>query len=125
MKSLTVLLAGFLVGAATVVGVARSEKDDSAMLAAYTPSRLEWTALELESYYRSEFSDNFYSLDFVATPPNTIKIVIQYTDQASAGVVDKAIDTAKDLVSKEARSNGWSKLIRVEVERSRLSSTNK
>jgi hypothetical protein len=84
----------------------------------YTPTRIEWLALELEASFHQDFSsDSPYALHYIAATPNTIFIVVQYRNNAPIGVVDKAIDVAKRLVNAHASSNGWS-WVKIEVSRS-------
>ena len=83
----------------------------------YPPTRIEWLALDLEAFYRVQLGSNSnYMLDFYATTPSTIKIVVLYTHDADARVVDIAIERAESLVHTHASNHGWS-WIKVEVER--------
>jgi hypothetical protein len=86
---------------------------------AYTPTRVEWLALQLEADYRDENFENVgqYSIGFAPKFPNTIMILVNYTGAASAANVDTAIDVARILVKKEASNYGWSDWVKVEVQR--------
>jgi len=84
----------------------------------YTPSRLEWLALELEASYRQDFSrDSDYDVHYLAKPPNTILIFVHYRSEAAAGTADYATNTAKQLVTQDASAHGWSSWVKVEVQR--------
>ena len=83
----------------------------------YTPTRLEWLALDLEALYRIPIlSEGNYGVDYWAKPPNTIKIAVVYTHDASAGIVDLVIEQAKGLAKTDASSHGWP-WVKIEVER--------
>lgn len=84
----------------------------------YAPTRLEWLALDLEASYHQDFSrDSDYSLHYISKPPNTVVIYVHYVSEASAGTVDNAIDTAKQLVDQDASTHGWSSWVKVQVQR--------
>lgn len=92
----------------------------------YTPTRLDWLVLNLEAYNRNDFSsDSDYSLGYVAKNPDTVVIHVYYLPKASAGIVDRAIDTAKQLANQEASRNGWSPWVKVEVQRKLLEEANR
>src|SRR6516164_4915680 len=84
----------------------------------YTPTRLEWLALDLEASYHQDFGrDSDYSLHYLPKPPNTILVFVHYKSETSAEAVDKAIDTAKQLVNQDASAHRWSSWVKVEVQR--------
>lgn len=84
----------------------------------YTPTRLEWLALDLEASYHEDFDRNSdYSLHYLPKPPNTVLIFVHYNNEASAETVNHAIDAAKDVVNQDASSHGWRSWVKVEVQR--------
>lgn len=86
----------------------------------YTPTRIEWLALDLEASYHQDFGRNGgISLHYLAKPPNTVLVFIHYTSEASAETVDNAIETAKQLVKQDAASHNWS-WVKIEVQRKRI-----
>jgi hypothetical protein len=122
MKRLVALFIGFFAGAMTVVCSTYGQKNDSPLMVPYTPTRLEWLALDLESRYKSQFEggDKISSFDFTAIAPDTILISVVYTNDAPAAFVDKIIDEGKHFVEMDAQSYGWSKWVRIRVERRNL-----
>jgi hypothetical protein len=57
-----------------------------------------------------------YSLHYIPKFPNSILILVQYTDNVPAGTVDKEIDTAKLLVKKYASNYDWTPWVKIEVQ---------
>lgn len=120
MRSIVVTcaaVAGFVAALATLHSRAAPVPTEPGMTL-YTPTRLEWLALDLEASYHQDFArDNDYSLHYIAKPPNTVLLFVHYTSEASAETVDNAIDTAKQLVKQDAISHGWSSWVKAEVSR--------
>jgi len=84
----------------------------------YTPTRLEWLALDLEASYHEDFGRNSdISLHYLPKPPNTVLIFVHYKSEASAEIVNHAIDAAKEVVNQDASSHGWRSWVKVEVQR--------
>ena len=83
----------------------------------YTPTRIEWLALDLEASYHQDFNhDTDCSLHYISKPPNTVLIFVHYTSQTSPETVDNAIAAAKQVVKADAASHNWS-WVRIEVQR--------
>jgi hypothetical protein len=116
-RSVVVLLVGFLVGAVT-----HGQRNQSPLMEPYTPTRLEWLALDLESRFKTQLEGGagISSLDFTAVAPDTVLVTILYTNDASVAVVDTVIEQAKSFVNEDAVSYGWSKWVRIRVERKHL-----
>src|SRR5215467_7333194 len=84
----------------------------------YTPTRLEWLALDLEASYHEDIGQNsVYSLHYLPKPPNTVLIFVHYKSEASADAVNHAIDAAKEVAYQDASSHGWRSWVKVEVQR--------
>ena len=84
----------------------------------YTPTRLEWLAIDLEASYHEDFALNSeYSLHYLPKPPNTVLIFVHYKSEAAAEAVNHAIDAAKDVVNHDASSHGWQSWVKIEVQR--------
>ena len=84
----------------------------------YTPTRLEWLALDLEASYHEDFGRNSdISLHYLPKPPNTVLIFVHYKSETSAETVNHAIDAAKEVVNQDASSHGWRSWVKVEVQR--------
>src|SRR5215472_18374468 len=68
----------------------------------YTPTRLEWLAVDLEASYHQDFSrDTPYSLHYLPKPPNTVLIYVHYTNETSTSALETAIDAAKGQVNQD------------------------
>ena len=84
----------------------------------YTPTRLEWLAVDLEASYHEDFGrDSVYSLHYLPKPPNTVLIFVHYKNETPAETVNRAIDSAKEVVNQDASSHGWQSWVKVEVQR--------
>lgn len=120
MRRIVVLcaaVAGFVAALATLHSRAAPVPPEPGMLP-YTPTRVEWLALELEASYRQDFSnDSDYSVHYLAKPPNTILIFVHYRNETSAAKVDSGIDAAKQIVRQTASAHNWSSWVKVEVSR--------
>lgn len=80
----------------------------------YVPTRVEWLVLDLEASSRQSYSAGV-GIDYVVKAPNTVGVLVQYTDNASAAAVDSAAKHAQELVQKYATNYGWSSWVKVEV----------
>ena len=98
--------------------VARSNPPAQPGMMPYTPTRLEWLAVDLEASYHQDFGrDSNYSLHYLPKAPNTVLIYVHYTSETSAGALDTVIDAAKQQVTQDASSHGWSSWVKIEVQR--------
>ena len=98
--------------------VVRSNPSTQPGMLPYTPTRLEWLAVDLEASYHQDFSrDSDISLHYLPKPPNTVLVILHYTSQTSPETVDRAINTAKELVTADASSHGWSSWVNIEIQR--------
>jgi hypothetical protein len=115
MKQIILVVgAGFLLAAFA----ARSNPPAQPGMVPYTPTRLEWLAVDLEASYHQDFSrDSPYSLHYLPKAPNTVLIFVHYTSETPPGTLEKVIDTAKQQVNQDASSHGWSSWAKVEVQR--------
>jgi len=127
MKRLAALFVGFFAGAMTLVCSTQGQKYASPLMEPYTPTRLEWLALDLESRFKSQLSGDagIVSTDFTANAPDTVVVSVMYTTDASAAVVDAVIEHAKDFVKMDAESYGWSKWIKIRAQRKHIPSSGK
>jgi len=121
MKRLAALFVGFFAGALTVVCSTYGQKNASPLMEPYTPTRIEWLALDLESRFKSTLEGNgISSVDFTADAPDTIVISVLYNNDAQAGFVDRIVDAATRYVEIDARSYRWSKWTRIRVEKKNI-----
>lgn len=119
MRSIVLIcaaVAGLVAALATLHSSAAPVPTEPGMVP-YTPTRIEWLAMELEASYREDIGSDNYSVHYLAKPPNTVLIFVRYTGKTSAAIVDRGIDTAKQLVKQDASSHGWSPWVKVEVNR--------
>ena len=115
MKQFILIVCGLLLLAAFVV---TSNPSTQPGMLPYTPTRLEWLAVDLEASYHQDFShDSDFSLHHLPKPPNTVLVILHYTSQTSPETVDRAINTAKQLVNANASSHGWSSWVNIEIQR--------
>lgn len=88
----------------------------------YTSTRLEWLELELGTCCRENYNGFPYtSLHYKAKRPDTIVVIVSYTDNAQAGMVDLTAKQGKEWAEKVASSYGWSSWMKIEVQRQSLS----
>jgi hypothetical protein len=82
----------------------------------FTPTRLEWLAVELNASSRVEelFVNPHLTMDFVPMMnSNTIIIYVTYLPNTDRKIINKYIDGARKLISKKAKSYGWSSWLKV------------
>lgn len=116
----SLLMSLFIVCAIAILGHAMRSAAPPVQpgMAPYTPTRLEWLALDLEASYHEDFArDSNYSLHYLPKPPNTVLIFVHYKSDTSAESVNHAIDSAKEVVYQDAASHGWRSWVKVEVQR--------
>src|SRR5262249_61848142 len=111
MKKIVIgLCAGLLLAAVAV----RSNPPAQPGMMPYTPTRLEWLAVDLEASYHQDFGrDSTYSLHYLPKPPNTVLIYVHYTSETPAGTLKIAMDAAKQQVNQDASSHGWSSWVTI------------
>lgn len=81
----------------------------------YTPTRLEWFAVEMNAENRVQLSEaSGYSLDFLPIEKeDSILIYVQYLPTVNRQVMNMSIDTARKLISIKAKSYGWTSWLRI------------
>lgn len=81
----------------------------------YTPSRLEWLAVEMNARHRVELSEQSgYSMSFVPLEDrNTLAISVEYFPHVDQEVLDNAVNTSKKIISLTAETRGWSSWLQV------------
>ena len=81
----------------------------------YTPSRLEWLAVELNAGLRVRLTqDNGYSMDFVPVENvDAILIYVVYLPTVDREVMNLAIDTARKVIAMKVKSKGWASWVNV------------
>lgn len=87
--------------------VATSDRPGDAL---YSPTKLEWAALELQA----NFGSNWTNEDHVAisympgADGKTVRCILQYTPDVSAQALKTSRDVAQVLFNKYEASRGWS-----------------
>jgi hypothetical protein len=72
----------------------------------YTPTRIEWLALDLESSSRQVLvNEDDQSIDYFAKQPDTIVIHVGYVKQSKT--MDSAVIIAQSLVKRAAETRKW------------------
>ena len=102
---------------------AKNARPDSPGMQPYTPTRLEWLELELQATYRMvEHTEpgTYYAVDYVARPPDTIRILAHYSKRVSAETVEESIEHCKRMAEKVVSRYGWSPWVKIEVKRELL-----
>jgi len=80
----------------------------------YTPNRLEWLALGMNASCREDLMVNNYSIDFIPlVDKDTILIYVRYLPTVNREIMNRAIETVKEVVSMTAESYGWSSWLKV------------
>jgi hypothetical protein len=81
----------------------------------YSPSRLEWLAVEFNSRLRVPLSEETgYSLEFVPLErQDTLLIAVSYLPGVNRAVMNLAISNARDLIAMKAKYHGWSNWLKV------------
>ena len=96
------------------VGLVAATKTIPAGMQPYTPTKLEWLAVELNATSRLEFGAGGVSAEFRAVPPSTIAIDIVYRDSTTAARLQEWTEALKRRLLVHASNHGWS-WVRVET----------
>ncbi len=98
----------FLIGATQVATALEGSKP-------YTPTKLEWFAVEMNAGGRTELSQaNGFSLDFVPIEnEDAILIFVRYFPTVNREAMNMAIDRARQVIAIRAKSYRWNNWLRV------------
>lgn len=106
------LLVIALVSAGTAGGyVLGQAKDD--MRSPYTPTRLEWMAVECNAFQADHSAA--YTMRYAPSADGILVILVDYERDARAELLDQAEAVAKKLIAARAELRGWD--VRVAVKR--------
>jgi hypothetical protein len=109
----TIILAlAMIAGGLALISRGQGQSDRSNLehqgLIPYSPSRIEWLALRLQAYYgNTQFGDRMHKIVYMRSGPETITIVVQYTIGVNREIMNKDVETARELVDIEAKAQGW------------------
>lgn len=103
---------GLCLAAAVLLGLAMGQIGSSAAgqarvspgLEPYTPTRLEWFALELQSHYGHPQNDKGVSVRFLPREPDTVLIQIEHLPQAG---IDVLLNDQVERTRKAASDRGY------------------
>lgn len=81
----------------------------------YTPSRLEWLALELNAEMRIDFlMDSNFSMAFVPhEKEDAICIYVRYNPNVNREIMNMEINAARENISRKAKYYGWSSWLKI------------
>ena len=83
-------------------------------LTPYTPTEIEWLALTTRVSQRQDAStDHPYSLDIIPVDHETLLIVVRYHPTVNREMMIGAIDTARGVIMRTAKSYGWDKWVKI------------
>lgn len=73
----------------------------------FTPTCLEWLAVELNALSRREFIDG-YNLSFLADrTSDSITIFIRHSDQVDRQGMNRVVAVTRELIEEHAKARGW------------------
>jgi len=107
---LTVLAALFFLAPLSAQKTVKTTTDIQPGDVAYSPTKLEWAALELQANYgiTTYSSDSPVMIGFVAQPDGrTVLCIIQYTPDVPAEVVKINRDSSQRAFDKYVESRNW------------------
>ena len=111
------MLTGILVASLIVIVTAYSQKNLSEGEQPYTPSRLDWLTVKLNSLYPYQnLSVVGFYISYHPDPDheNTIKILCTYfQDRADRNLMNVSIQGARDLAMHHAKNYGWDSWIKI------------
>jgi hypothetical protein len=118
-KSLILITAALLGGAIWVWSEEQSERSTKLEklegFKPYTPSRLEWLAVELNAYARTHLSsETGFSITFLPLlDADTIMIYVLHLPNAGRAALNVAIDNARNEISRTAERHGWESWVKI------------
>lgn len=80
----------------------------------YTPTKIEWLALEMNSDLRQDASaDSPFLLSVVQVDHETLMIYVRYLPTVDREIMNGAIDTARKVIMMGAKRYGWDKWVKI------------
>ena len=80
----------------------------------HTPTKIEWLALAANSQLRQDSSaDRPFSLSVVQVDHETLLIVVRYHPTVNREMMNRTIDTAREVIMITAQSYGWDKWVKI------------
>ena len=83
-------------------------------LTPYTPTKIEWLALVVNSQLRqAPTHEGLYSLDVVQWDHETLLISVRYRPTVGRAVLDRSVETAREAILSTARRYGWDNWVKI------------
>jgi hypothetical protein len=81
----------------------------------YSPTRLQWLALDMEAQGHLELSEHQeYSIDFVPLDKqNAILVYVRYMPKVDREIMNSRVENEKDIIKTKAKYEGWSSWLKV------------
>jgi hypothetical protein len=80
----------------------------------YTPTKIEWLALTVNSIVQHRASLDYpYALDIVRADHETLLIHVRYHPTVNRETMNHDIDTAREVIMITAKSYGWEKWVKI------------
>ena len=80
----------------------------------YTPTKIEWLALAVNSQLRQDASaDSPFFLSVVQVDHETLLIFVRYYPTVNREIMQSTINTAREEIMITARSYGWDKWVKI------------
>lgn len=109
--SALVLLVAY--GCLGIVSYAQDERSRPG-LAGYTPSRIEWLALAVNSIVHHRVNgENPYTLDVIQADHETLLIHVRYYSTVDREAMNLDIDSTRKVIMIAAKSYGWEEWVKV------------
>jgi hypothetical protein len=107
MACLTAVL--FLLALATVVAFAQGRTATLEGSRPYTPTRLEWLAVDLNARMRHDMSaEKEFTMAFVRIEKeDAILIYVDYLPSVNRQRMNQTVDTARQVIAIESKGRGW------------------
>ncbi len=83
-------------------------------LTPYTPTKIEWLALDVRSQLQQNVSaDSLFSLSVVHVDHETLLIVVRYPPTVNREMMSSAVDSARRIIMTTAKSYGWENWVKI------------
>jgi hypothetical protein len=83
-------------------------------LTPYTPTKIEWLALDVRSQLQQNVSaDSLFSLSVVHVDDETLLIVVRYPPTVNREMMSSAVDSARRIIMTTAKSYGWENWVKI------------
>lgn len=80
----------------------------------YTPTKIEWLALAVNSQLRQNASADFpFSLSVVQSDHETLLIFVRHHTTVNREIMNRTIDAAREVITSTAKSYGWDNWVKI------------